>query len=180
VSPIVIRMIPCPIPSISPTSMRSSALFSAGTILASSSNSRPRVQQLSPGEPIETLREFQLRPREAFLYTCGAIDLWEWEFRVLNRHEELTATTRRSVWAVVAPFLGNTALARRVSHEAEAAKAGRGDVHTRADGGGDRKACRAGPGRSRTERVPATLRPLRMASFRPATSSIRTTPARSS
>jgi hypothetical protein len=32
----------------------------------------------------KTLREFQLRPRETFLYTCGAIDLWEWEFRLLE------------------------------------------------------------------------------------------------
>jgi hypothetical protein len=32
----------------------------------------------------KTLREFQLRPRETFLYTCGAIDLWEWEFRLLD------------------------------------------------------------------------------------------------
>lgn len=30
------------------------------------------------------LRDFQLRPRETFLYTCGGIDLWEWEFRVLD------------------------------------------------------------------------------------------------
>jgi hypothetical protein len=33
----------------------------------------------------KTLREFQLRPRETFLYTCGAIDLWEWEFRLLDQ-----------------------------------------------------------------------------------------------
>ena len=31
-----------------------------------------------------TLRDFQLRPRETFLYTCGGIDLWEWEFRLLD------------------------------------------------------------------------------------------------
>ena len=30
------------------------------------------------------LRDFQLRPRETFLYTCGGIDLWEWEFRLLD------------------------------------------------------------------------------------------------
>lgn len=29
------------------------------------------------------LQDFQLRPRETFLYTCGGLDLWEWEFRVL-------------------------------------------------------------------------------------------------
>ena len=31
-----------------------------------------------------TLREFQLRPRETFLYTCGGIDLWEGEVRRLD------------------------------------------------------------------------------------------------
>ena len=38
---------------------------------------RTRVQRT-------TLREFQLRPRETFLYTCGGIDLWEWEVRLLD------------------------------------------------------------------------------------------------
>jgi hypothetical protein len=33
------------------------------------------------------LREFHLRPQEKFLYTCGAIDLWEWEFRLLDQGE---------------------------------------------------------------------------------------------
>ncbi len=33
----------------------------------------------------QTLRDFQLRPRETFLYTCGAIDLWEWDIRLLDR-----------------------------------------------------------------------------------------------
>ena len=32
-------------------------------------------------------REFQLRPQEKFLYTCGAIDLWEWELRLLDLEE---------------------------------------------------------------------------------------------
>ena len=32
----------------------------------------------------KTLRDFRLRPRETFLYTCGGIDLWEWEFRLLD------------------------------------------------------------------------------------------------
>jgi hypothetical protein len=31
----------------------------------------------------KTLCEFQLRPHETFLYTCGAVDLWEWEIRLL-------------------------------------------------------------------------------------------------
>lgn len=30
------------------------------------------------------LRDFQLRHRETFLYTCGGIDLWEWEVRLLD------------------------------------------------------------------------------------------------
>ena len=32
----------------------------------------------------KTLRDFQVRPRETFLYTCGGIDLWEWELRLLD------------------------------------------------------------------------------------------------
>ena len=32
----------------------------------------------------QTLREFPLRPTETFLYTSGAIDLWEWEIRLLD------------------------------------------------------------------------------------------------
>src|SRR4051794_25362577 len=32
----------------------------------------------------KALREFQLRRQEKFLYTCGAIDLWEWEVRLLD------------------------------------------------------------------------------------------------
>lgn len=32
----------------------------------------------------KTLRDFQLRPGETFLYTCGGLDLWEWEFRLLG------------------------------------------------------------------------------------------------
>jgi len=33
----------------------------------------------------KTLRDFQFRPQEKFLYTCGAIDLWEWECRLLDQ-----------------------------------------------------------------------------------------------
>lgn len=29
------------------------------------------------------LGNFRLRPRDTFLYTCGGLDLWEWECRVL-------------------------------------------------------------------------------------------------
>src|SRR5215471_13568476 len=32
-----------------------------------------------------TLREFQRRPTETFRYTCGAIDLWDWEVRLLDQ-----------------------------------------------------------------------------------------------
>ncbi len=32
----------------------------------------------------KALADFQLRPRETFLYMCGGIDLWEWEFRLLD------------------------------------------------------------------------------------------------
>jgi hypothetical protein len=32
----------------------------------------------------KTLGDFKLRQRETFLYTCGGIDLWEWELRLLD------------------------------------------------------------------------------------------------
>lgn len=32
----------------------------------------------------KTLQDFQLRRQEKFLYTCGVIDLWEWEVRLLD------------------------------------------------------------------------------------------------
>jgi len=35
----------------------------------------------------KTLRDFQLRRQEKFLYTCGAIDLWEWEVRLLDQEQ---------------------------------------------------------------------------------------------
>jgi hypothetical protein len=31
-----------------------------------------------------TLSDFHLRPSETFLYTCGAVDLWEWDVRLLD------------------------------------------------------------------------------------------------
>ena len=30
------------------------------------------------------LQDLQLRQRETFLYTCGGVDLWEWELQLLN------------------------------------------------------------------------------------------------
>jgi hypothetical protein len=59
----------------------------------------------------KTLREFQLRPRETFIHTCGAIDLWEWSFGFSMRNREPKATTGHCVWAVVAPRLRSTAAA---------------------------------------------------------------------
>ena len=35
----------------------------------------------------KSLQDFQLRPQEKFLYTCGAIDLWEWEVRLLDTEQ---------------------------------------------------------------------------------------------
>jgi hypothetical protein len=35
----------------------------------------------------KTLQDFQLRPQEKVLYTCGAIDLWEWEVRLLDSEQ---------------------------------------------------------------------------------------------
>jgi hypothetical protein len=98
----------------------------------------------------KTLRDFQLRPRETFLYTCGAIDLWEWEFRLLDqepgddgdeapvclggRGAAPPGTLRRPHW---------------ISADAEVAKARRGNVHTRADGGGDWNVLRCRSARAR-------------------------------
>lgn len=38
----------------------------------------------------KTLEDFQLRPQETFLYTCGGLDLWEWECRVLASEVGMT------------------------------------------------------------------------------------------
>ncbi len=53
--------------------------------------------QSEAGSPLEyrgrrrarskTLQDFQLRTQEKFLYTCGAIDLWEWEVRLLDSEQ---------------------------------------------------------------------------------------------
>ena len=56
------------------------------------------------------LREFQLRPTEAFRYTCGAIDLWEWDVRLLRRRtRSLPVTTRRCAWVAAARLRHNSA-----------------------------------------------------------------------
>ena len=83
-----------------------------------------------------TLREFQLRPTETFLYTCGAIDLWEWEIRLVN--EDPGGCGRRCA-AMPGRSRRRTAATLRWSHrlpaDAETPKDGRGDVHPGADGG---------------------------------------------
>ena len=61
-----------------------------------------------------TLRDFQLRPRETFLYTCGGIDLWEWEFRRLDSEVGVGAMTRRCAWRAGAHLLRSIAAAPRV------------------------------------------------------------------
>lgn len=38
----------------------------------------------------KTLAEFQLRPRDTFRYTCGGLDVWEWEVRVLASEVGMT------------------------------------------------------------------------------------------
>ena len=58
----------------------------------------------------KTLRDFQLRPRETFLYTCGAIDLWEWEFRLLDQQAVMTYPY---AWAAGVRLLPSTVAGRR-------------------------------------------------------------------
>src|SRR5215472_13134847 len=80
-----------------------------------------------------TLREFQLRPTEAFRYTCGAIDLWEWEVRLLDEEPG-------SVGDDVPLCLGGRGAAPpqfcggRLPADVETPKDGRGNVHGGADG----------------------------------------------
>jgi hypothetical protein len=35
----------------------------------------------------QEFNSFRLRPQEKFLYTFGAIDLWEWELRLLDQED---------------------------------------------------------------------------------------------
>ena len=41
----------------------------------------------SPPNKYKRLLEFQLPPQEEFLYTFAAIDLWEWELRLLDQED---------------------------------------------------------------------------------------------
>ena len=52
------------------------------------------------------LRDFQLRRQEKFLYTCGVIDLWEWEVRLLD------IEAGQYVWEAVAQLRRSTAAAQ--------------------------------------------------------------------
>ena len=56
-----------------------------------------------------TLREFQLRPTETFLYTCGAVDLWEWEIRLLDEEPGSVGDDAPLCLAVAAPPHRNSA-----------------------------------------------------------------------
>ena len=67
--------------------MRSSVPFSVGMDSVSAFTFTARSSPVfsgGRGHGGKTLRDFQLRPRETILYTCGGIDLWEWEFRLLD------------------------------------------------------------------------------------------------
>ena len=58
-----------------------------------------------------TLREFQLRPTETFLYTCGAIDLGSGKYGCWMRNPRPWETMHRYAWAVAAPHRRNIAAA---------------------------------------------------------------------
>jgi len=62
----------------------------------------------------KTLRDFRLRLRETFLYTCGGIDLWEWEFRLLDSEVGGMAMRRRCAWRAGVQLPPSTAAAPRV------------------------------------------------------------------
>ena len=56
-----------------------------------------------------TLREFQLRPTETFLYTCGLSTSGSGKSVSWTRKSGPWATMRRYAWAVAAPHRRNTA-----------------------------------------------------------------------
>jgi hypothetical protein len=65
------------------------------------------------------LRQFQLRPIEAFLYHYRAIDLWEWEIRLLDEPSQCRgreALSRRSILGmrILHRALDWTAVTRRL------------------------------------------------------------------
>src|SRR6516165_3648378 len=62
----------------------------------------------------KTLRDFQLRPRETFLYTCGGLDLWNGSSGFWTRNQEVAAMRRRCAWQAVVRLHPNAAVAPRV------------------------------------------------------------------
>jgi hypothetical protein len=82
----VIRVMAMPDCLTLPDSLKCSARFSTGTdsVLVFASMVRNSAAFTVPRVP-KPCGDFQLRPREKFLYACGAIDDWEWEFRVLDQ-----------------------------------------------------------------------------------------------
>src|SRR6516165_6751716 len=80
----------------------------------------------------KTLREFQLRPSETFLSTCGAVDLWEWEIRLLDEEPESVSVDAPLPRSRAAATLWRT---HWLPVEVKTPKDGRGDVHAGADGG---------------------------------------------
>jgi Plasmid pRiA4b ORF-3-like protein len=95
------------------------------------------------------LREFQLRPRETFLYTRGAIDLWEWEFRLLDEapgaEGENVALCLGGRGAAPPQHCGGPTGYRMMLMRQ---KRGEAMCTPVADGGGHRNAGRLGPGRA--------------------------------
>src|SRR6516225_7406542 len=83
-----------------------------------------------------TLREFRLRPSETFLYTCGAVDLWEWEIRLLDEEPgsvvEDAPLCLGGRGAAPPQHCGGPTGYRLML---KTAKDGRGDVHPNAGGG---------------------------------------------
>jgi Plasmid pRiA4b ORF-3-like protein len=87
VSPMVIRVLAFSDYLTLADSTKCSAPFSAGMESGSAFTSTARNSPVfSAGRRCSRPRcgSFQLRPRETFLYTCGGIDLWEWEVRRLD------------------------------------------------------------------------------------------------
>lgn len=66
--------------------MRSSAPFSAGAISGSSSGFTVRSSIAFAVRPVrKSCASFNCVRARPFSYTCGAIDLWEWEVRLLDQ-----------------------------------------------------------------------------------------------
>jgi hypothetical protein len=63
----------------------------------------------------KTLREFQLRPHETFLYTCGAVDLWEWEIRLLAQEPGVAGEDASLCLGGAAPRHRNSAAGPRAT-----------------------------------------------------------------